>query len=106
MLGEDIRIESDLVVLATGMTPTNAIGEEVKISSEEEAKKSPETAPPADTIIKSNILNLEYRQGPEIPPLKYGFPDSHFICFPYETRRTGIYAAGSVRFPMDQISTI
>ena len=107
LLGEDIRIESDLVVLATGMTPTTAIGEEIKISTEEEeTKKSQGSAPPADTIIKSNILNLEYRQGPEVPPLKYGFPDSHFICFPYETRRTGIYAAGSVRFPMDQISTI
>ena len=33
--------------------------------------------------------------------MKYGFPDSHFICFPYETRRTGIYAAGAVRAPMD-----
>ena len=32
---------------------------------------------------------------------KYGYPDSHFICFPYETRRTGIYAVGSVRQPMD-----
>jgi len=106
LLGEDIRIESDLVVLATGMTPTTGIGEEIKISAEEEAKKGQESAPPADTIIKSNILNLEYRQGPEIPPLKYGFPDSHFICFPYETRRTGIYAAGSVRSPIDQISTI
>ena len=52
-------------------------------------------------IIKSNTLNLEYRQGPELPDLKYGFPDSHFICFPYETRRTGIYAAGPVRQPMD-----
>ena len=27
-------------------------------------------------------------------------PDSHFICFPYETRRTGIYTAGAVRRPM------
>jgi quinone-modifying oxidoreductase subunit QmoB len=48
----------------------------------------------------SDILNLEYRQGPELPGLKYGFPDSHFICFPYESRRTGIYAAGCVRRPM------
>ena len=106
LLGEDIRIESDLVVLATGMTPTTALGEEIKISSEEETKKAQEATPPADTIIKSNILNLEYRQGPELPPLKYGFPDSHFICFPYETRRTGIYAAGSVRAPLDMLSTI
>jgi quinone-modifying oxidoreductase, subunit QmoB len=38
--------------------------------------------------------------------LKYGFPDSHFICFPYETRRTGIYAAGPVRQPMDTAFSI
>jgi len=107
LLGEDIKIEADLVVLATGMVPTAAIGEEIKIESEEEDKKpSEEEAPPADTIIKSDILNLDYRQGPELPPLKYGFPDSHFICFPYETRRTGIYAAGSVRAPVDILTTI
>jgi Pyruvate/2-oxoacid:ferredoxin oxidoreductase delta subunit len=63
--------------------------------------KKEEVKPPTDTIIKSNMLNLEYRQGPEMPPLQYGFPDSHFICFPYETRRTGIYAAGTVRRPSD-----
>ena len=33
--------------------------------------------------------------------MKQGFTDSHFICFPYETRRTGIYTAGPVRRPMD-----
>ena len=42
-----------------------------------------------------------YRQGRDLPQLKHGFSDSHFICFPYETRRTGIYAAGPVRRPMD-----
>ena len=29
-----------------------------------------------------------------------GYADSNYICFPYETRRTGIYAAGTVRQPM------
>ena len=106
LLGEDIKIEADLVVLATGMVPTAAIGEEIVLTEEEEEKKAGEPAVPVDTIIKSNLLNLDYRQGPEMPPLKYGFPDSHFICFPYETRRTGIYAAGSVRAPSDMISTI
>jgi quinone-modifying oxidoreductase subunit QmoB len=48
-----------------------------------------------------SILNLDYRQGKDLPQLKHGFSDSHFICFPYETRRTGIYAAGPVRRPMD-----
>ena len=38
----------------------------------------------------TEILNLGYRQGPDMPVLKYNFPDSHYICFPYETRRTGI----------------
>ena len=47
----------------------------------------------------TDILRLNYRQGPDLPVLAYGFPDSHFICFPYETRRTGIYAAGCVRAP-------
>ena len=65
----------DLLVLATGMVPTT---------------------------LEDEVLNLTYRQGKELPTVKeYGFPDSEFICFPYETRRTGIYAAGSVRQPMD-----
>jgi hypothetical protein len=49
------------------------------------------------------MLNLNYRQGPDMPQFKHGFADSHFICFPYETRRTGIYAAGPVRRPMDML---
>jgi len=53
----------------------------------------------------ARILNLSYRQGTDLPTLKYGYPDSHFICFPYETRRTGIYAAGAVRAPMDLSSS-
>ncbi|MFC2171920.1 FAD-dependent oxidoreductase [Acidobacteriota bacterium] len=47
------------------------------------------------------ILNLDYRLGTDLPDLKYGFPDSHYICFPYESRRTGIYPAGTLRQPMD-----
>ncbi|MBU1318778.1 MAG: hydrogenase iron-sulfur subunit, partial [candidate division Zixibacteria bacterium] len=35
-----------------------------------------------------------------------GYTDSHFICFPYETRRTAIYAAGATRAPMDFASSI
>ncbi|MEW6770720.1 MAG: hydrogenase iron-sulfur subunit [Bacillota bacterium] len=100
----------DLVVLATGMVPTTALGEMlVTGAAEEEEDKKPagevfEVKP--DIYFESNILNLEYRQGKELPSLKYGFPDSHFICFPYETRRTGIYAAGTVRAPMDIPTTI
>jgi len=46
------------------------------------------------------LLNLQYVQGPHIPILADGFSDSHYICFPYETRRTGIYTCGPVRRPM------
>jgi quinone-modifying oxidoreductase subunit QmoB len=115
LLGEDIRIQADLVVLATGMVPTTKVSEEVLEAHEEaqeesqdadegkteDGKKAAEAAEPG-----AKILNLTYRQGTDLPTLKYGFPDSHFICFPYETRRTGIYAAGSVRAPMDFASSI
>uniref|UniRef100_A0A7V4LDW2 FAD-dependent oxidoreductase n=1 Tax=Desulfobacca acetoxidans TaxID=60893 RepID=A0A7V4LDW2_9BACT len=75
LLGDAIAVEADLVVLATGMVPVT--------------KDEP-------------VLNLDYRQGPGLPDLDLfgGFADSNFICFPYETRRTGIYAAGGVRQPM------
>jgi len=72
LLGDDISIMADMIILATGMTPATT----------------------AD-------LNLSYRLGKGLPELKYEFSDSHFICFPYETRRTGIYAAGALRAPMD-----
>ena len=64
------------------------------------AESVPLPPPPADVIYASNTLNLAYRQGPELPDLAYGFPDSHFVCFPFESRRTGIYPAGCVRRPM------
>ena len=46
-------------------------------------------------------LHLLYRQGPELPQGRFGFASSNFLCFPYETQRTGIYAAGAAREPMD-----
>jgi len=102
LLGEKIEIKADMVVLATGMVPRTAFGEEVVLESSEEDKKKDEGAELApDLIIKSNILNLTYRQGPEMPALRDGFPDSHYVCFPYESRRTGIYPAGCVRQPMN-----
>jgi quinone-modifying oxidoreductase subunit QmoB len=103
LLGEKIQIKADMVVLATGMVPSAGIGPEHKKKEEkkEEEKKKDEEAAPTDIIFESDILNLQYRQGPEPPALKYGFPDSHYICFPYESRRTGIYPAGCVRSPMD-----
>ncbi len=94
----------DLVVLANGMVSTSALGEPFKAQAPKEGEEEAEV--PTDTILVSNILNLQYRQGPELPALKYGFPDSHFICFPYESRRTGIYPAGTVRAPMDYAAAV
>jgi quinone-modifying oxidoreductase subunit QmoB len=104
LLGETVLMEDlDMVVLATGMVPVTAFGRDVSKElkeKEEEGKKEEELDVPLDVIRRSKLLNLEYRQGPELPALRYDFPDSHFICFPYESRRTGIYAAGCIRRPM------
>jgi quinone-modifying oxidoreductase subunit QmoB len=75
LLGHEITLAADLVVLPTGLVPATAL---------------------------DPTINLLYRQGPAFPDLGLfdGFADSNYICFPYETRRTGIYAAGCVRQPM------
>lgn len=72
LLGEDITLDVDMVVLAAGMEPTTK---------------------------DENSINLAYRQGPAFSDLELfdGYADSHFICFPYETRRTGVYTCGGVR---------
>ena len=83
------------------MVPVTAFGQDYKETlKKEEDQKKDDLEVPQDAILVSDVLNLEYRQGPELPGLQYGFADSHFICFPYESRRTGIYAAGPVRRPM------
>ncbi|MDA8390606.1 MAG: FAD-dependent oxidoreductase [Gammaproteobacteria bacterium] len=82
----------DLVVLATGQVPNSGVDIEAKPAESKDGEARVQSV---------SILNLTYRQGPDVPQLKYGFTDSHFICFPYETRRTGIYTAGPVRRPMD-----
>ena len=79
LIGEDVSTVVDMVILANGMVPNT---------------------------FENEVLHLDYRLGPELPEAKYGFPDSEFICFPYETRRTGIYAAGAVRQPMDPSMTL
>ena len=99
---EIILDELDLVVLATGMKPYNPKVVDAPVvpldMPEVEAKK---LAAEAKAQCEDwSVLNLQYRQGPNLPTLKYAMPDSHFICFPYETRRTGIYSAGCVRRPM------
>ena len=90
IMRETGEIAVDLLVLATGMTSN------VDTTDPDDASPVGQVS---DDQAKS-VLNLEYRQGPSLPELKWGFPDSHFICFPYETRRTGIYAAGPARRPM------
>jgi quinone-modifying oxidoreductase, subunit QmoB len=102
ILNEDTSMDCDLVVLATGMVANTGPDPYAQLAvdmaeteeAKAEARRKLEVAPPS-------ILNLDYRQGTDLPQLKHGFTDSHFICFPYETRRTGIYAAGPVRRPMD-----
>jgi quinone-modifying oxidoreductase, subunit QmoB len=99
LLGDKVLLDDlDLVVLATGMVPQTAFGKDFREVVQKEGEEAPDV--PQDAIRVSDILNLQYRQGPELPGLKNGFPDSHFICFPYESRRTGIYPAGCVRRPM------
>jgi quinone-modifying oxidoreductase, subunit QmoB len=73
LLQEDLELQVDMVVLAAGMKPTTA---------DDQA-----------------VINLAYRQGPKFLDLELfdGYADSNFICFPYETRRTGIYTCGGVR---------
>lgn len=103
---EKVKVEADLVVLAVGMVPTTRESQEYLEGLREASLKGDEAkkAYIESTPRPEFILNLNYRQGPEIPPFiekgSYGFADSNFICFQYETRRTGIYAAGCVRQPM------
>jgi quinone-modifying oxidoreductase subunit QmoB len=112
MAGENIQVKVDMVVLAAGMVPNSADGEAIRAfedaklaaekgDSETQREKAAEKAEGLKHHEGTEILNLAYRQGPDLPILQYGFPDSHFICFPYESRRTGIYPAGCLRQPMD-----
>ncbi|MHB1586188.1 MAG: hydrogenase iron-sulfur subunit [Acidiferrobacteraceae bacterium] len=102
-----VMADVDLVVLATGQVPNSGVNIDLKIEPEKVADPahSVEVAVPV-VPKKASVLNLTYRQGPDLPQLKYGFTDSHFICFPYETRRSGIYATGPVRRPMDIVQAI
>jgi quinone-modifying oxidoreductase subunit QmoB len=75
LLGENLALKADMVVVAGGMVP----------------------------VTKDNpVVNLAYRQGPGFRDNDiFGqYADSNYICFPYETQRTGIYAAGAIRRAM------
>ena len=102
ILDEENTIAADLVVLATGQVPNAGVNFDdwTQVTTEADGGSEPAKQKQAE-MKKISVLNLNYRQGPDIPQFKHGFADSHFICFPYETRRTGIYAAGPVRRPMD-----
>jgi len=117
ILDEDAAMQADLVVLATGMVPNSGVNielvappvdeeEEKRLKERGEAEIKEEEAKIQAEIMEKSVLNLDYRQGPDLPQLVHGFTDSHFICFPYETRRTGIYTAGPVRRPMDMTQAI
>jgi quinone-modifying oxidoreductase subunit QmoB len=103
LLNDKVKLEElDLVVLATGMVPNS----QPDVTPTTETKSDDGTVKVTEIAADSGhyalpAIKLNYRQGPEMPTLKYGFPDSHFVCFPYESRRTGIYAVGPVRRPMD-----
>ena len=75
LLGEKVKVKADMVVLAAGMVPAT---------------------------VDDSVVNLAYRQGPAFRDISLfdGYCDSNYICFPYETQRTGIYAAGAVRRSM------
>ena len=81
LLGEKIQLNADMVVLATGMVPAT---------------------------VDDPVVNLAYRQGPAFRDIGLfdGYCDSNFICFPYETQRTGVYAAGGVRRSMTIEETV
>ncbi|MGB5718996.1 MAG: hydrogenase iron-sulfur subunit, partial [Gammaproteobacteria bacterium] len=98
ILNQEVNEKADLVVLATGQVPNSGVDIDLPIAAADEDIDLDNLVP---EVKVDSILNLTYRQGPDLPHLKYGFNDSHFICFPYETRRTGIYSAGPVRRPMD-----
>ncbi len=102
ILDEDVTTDADLVVLATGQVPTAGVNLDEWTTTVTAAESGDAAAVEKKSELqKISVLNLNYRQGPDVPQFKYGFADSHFICFPYETRRTGIYAAGPTRRPMD-----
>jgi len=102
ILDEQTSVEADLVVLATGQVANAGVNLDAWTEVNTAAENGNEEAKQKRSEMKTiSVLNLDYRQGPDMPQFKYGFADSHFICFPYETRRTGIYAAGPMRRPMD-----
>ncbi|CAA7613936.1 FAD-dependent oxidoreductase [Magnetospirillum sp. UT-4] len=123
LVQEDVPLQGlDMVVLATGMVPNSTNADQPASEPGADPNQLNGDVDPEAVIAVAGycgdapaaherraqgvpeggaLLNLQYRQGPHLPVLHDGFADSHYICFPYETRRTGIYTAGPVRRPMD-----
>jgi quinone-modifying oxidoreductase subunit QmoB len=73
VLARQVALQADLVVVVVGLMPA--------------------------TLAENGNgggLHLNYLQGEKLPVGRGGFADSNFLCFPFETRRTGIYTAGCV----------
>ncbi|UCH52556.1 MAG: CoB--CoM heterodisulfide reductase iron-sulfur subunit A family protein, partial [Pseudomonadota bacterium] len=74
ILDDEVNVTPDLIVLATGMVANSGVDiEQVKQDEPGQWKSD-----------GKSVLNMVYRQGKDLPLLKHGFNDSHFICFPYE----------------------
>ncbi len=80
ILGRKVTVRADLVVLAVGMVPSLRYN------------------PP--TWYKSGVGRSWEQELLKIPRHQY-FVESDYICFPMETKRTGIYACGCAMWPMD-----
>lgn len=72
VLARTVGLQADMVVVVVGMMPATF--------SEN----------------GQSAINLDYLQGSKLPTGRAGFADSNFLCFPFETRRTGVYTAGCV----------
>jgi len=81
-------VDADLVVLANRTGGKLRVDTEARLRAEaaalagDNSQMETLSATEAQEGKKISILNLTYRQGPDLPQLKYGFNDSHFICLP------------------------
>ncbi|KJR44056.1 methyl-viologen-reducing hydrogenase subunit delta, partial [Candidatus Magnetoovum chiemensis] len=84
LLNENMTLQADLVVLATGMV-SQMVPEDRDVNNLTPeyignfVTKKTQDGEVVELEPIPLMLNLKYRQGPELPHLKYGFPDSHFI---------------------------
>jgi len=81
LLDQESVLRPELVVLATGLVPNAGIDPDAAAVSNDDGD-----APKGVEVGFESVLNLNYCQGTDLPQLVHGFADSHFICFPYETR--------------------